>query len=96
MTPRFLVNEDGRPFEHAELAVIEASLHALQDSDRLTFRNSNAEHVATHPAPRMLVISGPGTGKSTLFKKRIENWLAGGDPATVLAVSFVRKLLTPV
>ena len=93
MTQRFLVNEDGSPFDLAEVAAIEAQLIALSTSDQTAFRNGNAEHVAQHPAARSLVVSGPGTGKTTLFRKKIQHWLTKTPMATILAVSFVRKLV---
>src|ERR1035437_6428669 len=93
MVIRYLVNADGAAFDSAELSTIRAGLDALKDSERRHFRNANAKHIAQHEAPKMLVVSGPGTGKSTLFKQRILHWLNQYPEARILAVSFVRKLV---
>ena len=93
MANRHLVNADGTPFDPVELSSIRADLEALKDSQRKDFRNGNAKHLAQHAIPKMLVVSGPGTGKSTLFKQRILHWLNQNPEARILAVSFVRKLV---
>jgi len=41
----------------------------------------------------MLVVSGPGTGKSYLFLDRIASWLKAHAGQTILVTTFVRKLL---
>src|SRR2546426_201635 len=93
MTPRYLVNDDGRPFDAADLSAIQTKLDALSGPDRLGFRKANAKHIAQHAAARMLVVSGPGTGKSFLSRQRIDKWLGECGSVHVLAVSFVRKLV---
>src|SRR2546426_5803992 len=93
MTPRYLVNDDGRPFDAADLSAIQTKLDALSGPDRLGFRKANAKHVAEHAAGRMLVVCGPGTGESFLFRQRIDKWLGECGSVHVLAVSFVRKLV---
>jgi superfamily I DNA/RNA helicase len=40
-----------------------------------------------------LIVSGPGTGKSRLFRDRILFWLKQDGAARILALSFVRKLV---
>lgn len=93
MAPRFFVNDNGAPFDEVELASMQAALDASSNSDRKIFRNDNAACIAQHQHGRFLVVSGPGTGKSTLFKQKIDAWLTNDPTATVLAVSFVRKLV---
>ena len=68
-------------------------LDALEHAGRTDYRNANAQAVAKHPAERLLIVAGPGTGKSTLFKQRILHWLEQDGSARLLALSFVRKLV---
>src|SRR5262249_13723659 len=93
MPPRHLINEDGTPFDAAELNAVRAELDVLPQHDREQYRNGNASSIAGHPAPRMLIVSGPGTGKSHLFLNRIKYWLQQEPEARILVSSFVRKLV---
>jgi len=51
------------------------------------------KQIAEHPAPKMLIVSGPGTGKSYLFLDKIRVWLDAHRDKTILVTSFVRKLV---
>ncbi|MFA6077321.1 MAG: UvrD-helicase domain-containing protein [Candidatus Paceibacterota bacterium] len=93
MPIRHLINNDGQPFDKAELQTLRADLDALPDNERAQFRNDNAQAIAQHPAIKILIVSGPGTGKSTLFKQRINYWLRADPLTKILALSFVRKLV---
>ena len=93
MPLRALINNDGRQFEDAEIDELRGLLDALPEDQRVLFRNDNAQQIAEHPSTRLLIVSGPGTGKSTLFKQRINYWLTQSPEARILAVSFVRKLV---
>ena len=93
MTPRYLVNDDGSPFDDTELQQITSDLDTLIDSDRTGYRNENAAEIAKHKAKRFLIVSGPGTGKSYLFLERIKEWLNTDSSARILVTSFVRKLV---
>src|SRR5256885_9835023 len=90
-----LIKEDGTPFTDEEITAISAGLDALDDEARVEARNQNAEEIAAHEANRMLVVSGPGTGKSTLFKKRLVNWLARYPQQRVAVATFVRSSPRP-
>jgi superfamily I DNA/RNA helicase len=93
MTPRHLINDDGTPFDPAELNAVRTQLDALPQNDRERYRNENAAAIAVHPAERMLIVSGPGTGKSHLFLNRIDHWFQQEPEARILVSSFVRKLV---
>lgn len=93
MAVRHLINENGKPFENQELDVLAKELEALKPTERRHFRDANAQAVATQLADRLLIVAGPGTGKSTLFKQRILFWLEHNHSAKFLALSFVRKLV---
>jgi len=88
-----LINPDGTPFDGNDLDALAAELNALNDEQRKNFRNENATAIASHGAPAILIVAGPGTGKSTLFKQRIVHWLKEDPAAKILALSFVRKLV---
>ncbi|MBU1755217.1 AAA family ATPase [Patescibacteria group bacterium] len=92
-TPRFLINTDGSPFDKDELNSLKSLLDGLSDGDREDFRNKNADQIAEDDSQSTLIVSGPGTGKSTIFLKRIEYWLKKYPTAKVRVVSFVRKLV---
>lgn len=90
---QYLITEEGEPFDAANLKKIGADLEKLSDDERKKFRNENALAIAQHSSSKILIVSGPGTGKSTLFKQRINHWLLGNSSARILALSFVRKLV---
>jgi superfamily I DNA/RNA helicase len=91
--PDHLIRTDGSPFPAAELEAIARELDALDTAEREAFRTANAEAIAALPSGRTLIVSGPGTGKSRLFVRRIKNWLRANPTAGVLVTSFVRKLV---
>jgi len=90
---RYLINEDGIPFNSAQLHKLRETLDALNDENRTGYRNRNASAIAQHDAVRFLIVSGPGTGKSHLFLDRIVYWYEKDETAKVLVTSFVRKLV---
>lgn len=90
---RHLVNPEGNPFDLAELGELRRELDALSDKDRVEFRNHNAKVIAEHEAESLLIVSGPGTGKSTVFRQRVVYWFQGSPDARILVLSFVRKLV---
>lgn len=90
---RHLINDDGTPFESNELQTLHSELDALDDNGRTEYRNQNASAIAKHAAEKFLIVSGPGTGKSTLFKGRISFWLEQNSTSKILCLTFVRKLV---
>ncbi len=90
---RHLINDDGNPFESNELQTLHSELDALDDNGRTEYRNQNASAIAKHTAGKFLIVSGPGTGKSTLFKGRISFWLEQNSTSKILCLTFVRKLV---
>jgi superfamily I DNA/RNA helicase len=93
LAAQHLINEDGEPFEEDELKALARELDSLTTEQRTEFRNRNAEAIARHPATRILIVAGPGTGKSTIFKQRVLFWLGHDKDSKILALSFVRKLV---
>jgi|GEM_PF-1445714 len=93
MTIRFLINDDGSPFESSEIQTLRAALDSLEDNEREDYRNKNASAIAQHKAVKFLIVSGPGTGKSHLFLNRIDQWYQKDQAASVVVTSFVRKLV---
>lgn len=92
-TIRYLINEDGSPFDSSELEKLANLLDSFQDDERIDYRNKNSSLISQHPAPKILIVSGPGTGKSFLFLQRIKNWLKNDSNAKIFVTSFVRKLV---
>lgn len=90
---RHLINNDGTPFETSELQALRDELDALDNDGRAEYRNQNASAIAQHNAVKILIVSGPGTGKSYLFLNRINHWYKQDAQAKVLVTSFVRKLV---
>ncbi len=48
------------------------------------------EKVLSSPSPKKLVIAGPGTGKTTLFRQMLE--LASGEPNRRIVLTFINTL----
>ncbi len=88
-----LIKSDGQPFGSEEIAARAAEFSALASADRVQARNESSAAIAAHDARKMLVVSGPGTGKSTLFKARLKHWLGRHPNQRVLVTTFVRKLV---
>lgn len=93
MAVEFLINPDGNPFSDEKLEELQAQLMALNSADRCTYRNENADVISQCESGKFLIVSGPGTGKSTIFLKRITNWFKAHNDAQVVVTSFVRKLV---
>lgn len=90
---RHLINNDGSPFDSTELQSLRGELDALPDDKRTEYRDQNSTAIALHGAVKFLIVSGPGTGKSTLFKNRIGYWLGKNSSSKILCLTFVRKLV---
>src|SRR5438128_9586943 len=88
-----LINEDGEVFSDDELDALAKELDSLSTEGRTKFRDENASAIAQLVAKRILIVAGPGTGKSTIFKQRALFWLQKDPKAKILALSFVRKLV---
>jgi hypothetical protein len=88
-----LIKENGTPFSASEIGELIKQLEVLTTEQRIAFRNSNATAIAEHSAPKMLIVSGRGTGKSHLFLDKIRAWLNSHADKTILVTSFVRKLV---
>ncbi|MGB9716492.1 MAG: UvrD-helicase domain-containing protein [Thermodesulfovibrionales bacterium] len=52
--------------------------------------NKCIKKIIDSDAPKKLVVAGPGTGKSSLFKKAIEHY--GGSKEDYLALTFINNL----
>lgn len=52
--------------------------------------NAAIEAVINSPSPKKLVIAGPGTGKTTLFKQLLN--LAPGNPEQRIVLTFINNL----
>ena len=90
--PRYLINADGSSLA-PDLPAISVDLSAMANPERVAFRNENANHIATHASSRILIVAGPGTGKSNLFRDRIKHWLSQHPHESIYVSSFVRKLV---
>lgn len=93
MNIRYLINKNGDPFDQSELKNISQWLDQLQDDARKNYRDQNADAIASFDAAKILIVSGPGTGKSFLFLNRIKHWFKNNSSASVFVTSFVRKLV---
>jgi superfamily I DNA/RNA helicase len=90
--PRELINADGDSFG-AELADVEAVLAHLPNDERRAYRDRNATAIARHPASQLLIVAGPGSGKSYLFLERIRYWVEEYGEPHIYVSTFVRKLV---
>lgn len=92
MNIRFLVKEDGSPFNSQELEKISRQLDQLPEKKRIEFRDKNCKAIAENKSEKLLIVSGPGTGKTYLFLDRIKCWFRKKADAKVFVTTFVRKL----
>ena len=90
---RCLINEDGTPFDSSELSMICKQLDGLNNNERIDYRNQNAALISKHDEVKILIVSGPGTGKSHLFLDRIVYWYQNNPEASILVTTFVKKLV---
>src|SRR5665213_48543 len=88
-----LIADKGQAFTEPRLKEIKAELQALANEDRRAFRDQNAASIAKHQDPRLLIVAGPGTGKSYLFMQRIHEWINRHPEKSIYVTSFVRKLV---
>src|ERR1700694_4750503 len=88
---RILLNTDGRRFD--DLDAITRTLDPLTNAEREAFRNANASAIAKAPVGRLLVVAGPGAGKTRLFLSRIRYWQTQQPDEGIYVASFVRKLI---
>ncbi len=93
-TIRNLINTDGSPFSNEELAAVERKLDELSDREKEVYRNRNACSISEFKAKRLLIVSGPGTGKSYFFLGKIKQWFQSNPNSRILVTSFVKKLVT--
>jgi hypothetical protein len=87
-----LLSLSGLPFDDAQLDECEQRLGSLSNPDRISYRNHNASAIAASDAPHLLIVAGPGTGKSFLFMDRIRHWLREHPRERIYVSTFVRKL----
>jgi superfamily I DNA/RNA helicase len=81
------------PFRDEELGQFRAALETLSNAERVEYRDNNARAIASSPEAHVLIVAGPGTGKSHLFMDRIRYWLEAFPGERIWVLSFVRKLV---
>lgn len=86
-----LIHEDGSAFTGEQIQTIIDQLTSMTTEERYAFRDWNSAQIAVSPVEKLLVVSGPGSGKSFLFDERIAWWGTTSDDA-VLVTTFARKL----
>lgn len=86
-----LIHEDGSVFTDEQIQEITTQLTPMTTDERCAFRDWNKSEIAASPVKKLLVVSGPGSGKSFLFDDRITQWGASHND-TVLVTTFARKL----
>jgi superfamily I DNA/RNA helicase len=86
------VNPEGESFD-SDLDELRSLLSDLTNDDRKAYRNGNATAIATLEHQRLLIVAGPGSGKSHLFLSRIRYWLPLDNGSRIYVSSFVRKLV---
>ncbi|MDA8400699.1 MAG: AAA family ATPase [Actinomycetota bacterium] len=90
--PRPMLNADGKPFDDELEDFIEV-LAALENTERDRYRAINATAIAQADASHLLIVAGPGSGKSFLFLERIRFWTNKNPGVRIYVASFVRKLV---
>lgn len=93
LMPEYLFQNNGKPFPSSHVEEKRRDLDFDDDDARVQFRNDNADAIKNLDSTRLLIVSGPGTGKSTLFAKKIQKWLDDNPGKKVRVLSFVKKLV---
>ena len=77
------------------LSLIEENrLRGLAPTERAIERDRITQRVCESEASRQLILSGAGTGKTTLFAAKIEKWTRDGtDPSKILVTSFINFIV---
>ena len=88
-----MLSSSGQPFDPSAVELFAQRLASLDDASRRAYRNQNATSIAASTLSRLLIVAGPGTGKSHLFLARIRHWLAAFPGERIYVTSFVRKLV---
>lgn len=86
-----MLHPNGSVFTAEEIAAVTATLESMSTAERQEYLRQNAAAVSASPLEHLLIVSGPGTGKTILFADRIEYWGAQYD-GTILVTTFVKKL----
>ncbi len=92
MPPRELFNESGESFDQ-DFVDLGIDFAGMDNQRRRDYRDRNASFIANHDAKRILIVAGPGSGKSFLFLERIRHWLSKDNAAQIYVSSFVRRLV---
>lgn len=80
-----------KPDESA-IESIKTTLDSLTSSERLTKRSEITNAITADESNRLVILSGPGTGKTHLFLERIRYLLNKDVKSRVLVTTFVKKL----
>lgn len=86
-----MLHPNGSVFTAEEIAAVTTTLESMSTAERQEYLRQNAAAVSASPLEHLLIVSGPGTGKTILFADRIEYWGAQYD-GTILVTTFVKKL----
>jgi len=57
------------------------------------YRDKNSEFIASHPAPRILIVAGPGSERASYFSNAFNVGFSWTAKRTIYVSSFVRKLV---
>jgi len=86
-----MLHPNGSVFTAEEIAAVTTTLKSMSTAERQEYLRQNAAAVSASPLEHLLIVSGPGTGKSILFADRIEYWGSKYE-GVILVTTFVKKL----
>ncbi len=75
-----------------ELKQICTELTNLSNTERLAKRSEISDAIITDNSNKLVVLSGPGTGKTYLFLNKIKHLLKKDPKSKILITTFVKKL----
>jgi superfamily I DNA and RNA helicase len=90
----FQMNEwifHNRP-EDSDIKAIKLTLDKLTNPERTSKREEITDAIIADESSRLVILSGPGTGKTHLFLNRIKQLLNRDSNTKVLVTTFVKKL----
>lgn len=78
--------------EKVQMQSIKNNLEKMDAAQRTKLRDSISSEIINNTSEKIIILSGPGTGKSHIFVSKIKSILTINPRAKILVMTFVNKL----